>query len=178
MHNNPLHFLTQRVMEILFPNQRSGYLNVNMDGTIHSCISCAFTPNYCLTNHGLYHHDYHLMSRKQIIAWLSHHPWICMIVPSAMDLVGCNKKTSWANAVCLLEAAVMFYLGNQILRWVWAEAKGYLYQPFLFQIATCRKALHSVLLLSVSPNIAHFRTTCCWICLLMSCISSGLEWRI
>jgi hypothetical protein len=39
-----------------------------------------------------------------------------MIVPSAMDLLGCNKKTSWANAVCLLEAAVMFYLGNQILR--------------------------------------------------------------
>jgi hypothetical protein len=58
-----------------------------------------------------------------------------------------------------LEAAVMFYLGNQILRWVWAEAKGYLYQPFLFQIATCRKSLQSVLLLSVSPNIAHFRTT-------------------
>jgi hypothetical protein len=165
-------------MEILFPNQRSGYLNVNMDGTIHSCISCAFTPNYCLTNHGLYHHDYQLMSRKQIITWLSHHPWICMIVPSAMDLLSCNKKTSWANAVCLLEAAVMFYLGYQILRWVWAEAKGYFYQPFPFQIATWRKALHSVLLLSVSPNIAHFRTTCCWICLLMSYISSGLEWRI
>jgi hypothetical protein len=57
-------------------------------------------------------------------------------------------------------------------------AKGYFYQPFLFQIATWRKALHSVLLLSVSPNIAHFRTTRCWICLLMSYISSGLESRI